>query len=395
MTTRVFITIFIVIATMMVGIGIIAPLMPVYAEEMGATGVWLGIIFAAFATTRMICTPLFGRISDRFGRKWFLLGGLCAFTFLSMGYFFSDTVYELTLMRMVHGMSSALVVPIAFAYIGDITPKSEEGRYMSVINLSTFVGMGIGPYLGGRLSDAYGIRSAFWAMFALGLIASILVLFLLPDLRRRKTGEIFSPPPLREILSNNMVKGLLIIRAGSAVRRAIIMAFLPIFAAYIGLSKTHMGTMISVFVITAAVVQYPSGILADRRNKFVIVMFGELAAICCFAFFPLVHSFPQLLLVGVTAGLAGGCAMPSILALNAEIGREYGMASMMGFVDAAMGFGMLFGSLTSGLVMDAVGIKGVFYYGIIIGLIGLSVFAVVTKEQRRAQDGILNASEIP
>jgi predicted MFS family arabinose efflux permease len=87
--------------------------------------------------------------------------------------------------------------------------------------------------------------------------------------------------------------------------------------------------------------------------------------------------------------------MPSILALNAEIGREYGMASMMGFVDAAMGFGMLFGSLTSGLVMDAVGIKGVFYYGIIIGLIGLSVFAVVTKEQRRAQDGILNASEIP
>jgi MFS family permease len=379
---------------MMVGIGIIAPLMPVYAEQLGANGLWLGIIFAAFATTRMIFTPLFGRISDLFGRKWFLLGGLCAFTVLSLGYFASRTIYELTFMRMVHGMSSALVVPIAFAYIGDLTPQHEEGKYMSVINLSTFVGMGIGPFLGGKLADMYGIRSAFWAMFALGLLSALLVLFLLPDLRQNKTRDFVKPAPFREMFSNDMVKGIITIRAGSAVRHAIIMAFLPIFAAYIGLSKTHMGTMISVFVITAALVQYPAGLLADRYSKPLIMVIGEIAAVGCFAFFPLVTSFPQLLAVGIAAGLAGGIAMPSILAINAEIGRQYGMASMMGLVDASMGFGMLFGSLTCGIVMDAAGVQAIFYYGVIAGLIGVSAFAFFLRRHGRAQKKALALSDV-
>jgi DHA1 family multidrug resistance protein-like MFS transporter len=388
MTTKIFLTVFIVIATMMVGIGIIAPLMPVYAEQLGANGLWLGIIFAAFATTRMVFTPLFGRVSDhaKRGRKWFLLGGLCAFTLLSLGYFLSSSVYELTFMRMLHGMSSALVVPIAFAYIGDITPQHEEGKYMSIINLSTFVGMGIGPYLGGKLADAYGIRSAFWAMFGLGVLSAALVLFLLPDMRRDKTIAALRPPPFREMLSNDLVKGLVAVRAGSAVRR--------VFAAFIGLSKTHMGTIISVFVVTAAIVQYPAGMLADRYNKYGIVFIGEIVAILSFAFFPIVRSFEQLMMVGVVAGLAGGMAMPSMLAINAEIGREYGMASMMGLVDAAMGFGMLFGSLTSGVVMDAAGVEAVFYYGICAGIAGLVAFTFFVRRQRRLQRVMLKAPEI-
>jgi MFS family permease len=285
---------------------------------------------------------------------------------------------------MVHGVSSALVAPIAFAYIGDITPQSEEGKYMSIINLATFVGMGIGPYLGGKLADTYGIRSAFLAMFSLGTLSSLLVLLLLPDLRGKRADHI-KPTPFRKIIANDMVKGLMTIYSGSAVRRAILMAFLPIFASYVGLSKTHMGVMISVFVVTAAVVQYPAGLLADKFRKSTIIMIGELGAIFCFALFPLVKSFGQLLAVGITAGLAGGIAMPSILAMNAEIGLEYGMASMMGLSDASMGFGMLFGALTGGLVMNAVGVRAVFYYGICASLAGVSAFTFFTRRWRRLQ----------
>lgn len=387
--------IFVVIATMMIGIGIIAPLMPVYAQQMGATGTWLGIIFAAFATTRMIFTPVFGRISDRFGRKWFLLGGLSAFTVLSVGYIASTNVYHLTFMRLAHGLSSALVVPIAFAYIGDITPSGEEGKHMSMVNLAIFIGMGIGPFLGGHLADAYGIRSAFWALFGFGVISGILVLGLLPDVRTHRFSRERRPPAFREMVSNDLVKGLLTIRAGGAVRRAIVMAFLPVFADYIGLTKAHMGTMISVFIVTAAVVQYPSGILADRYDRIRIIVIGEILATICFAFFPLVKSFPQLLAVGVVAGMAGGLAMPSILAINTEIGRDYGMASMMGLYDAAMGFGMLFGALTSGVVMDFVGVRAIFYYGVVVGMGGIAAFILFAMRRRRANSSSAGASSEP
>lgn len=373
--------IFIAISTTMLGVGVIAPLMPVYAQQMGASGVWLGLIFASFATTRMIFTPLFGRVSDRFGRKWFLFGGLCAYTVLSFGYITAASVYHLAVLRLAHGLSSALVVPIAFAYIGDLATSGEEGRQMSFANLSIFVGMGVGPYLGGRLADEFGIRSTFWALFILGLAASALVLAFLPDMRPGRRRDEKLPPTFRDMLSNNMVKGLLTIRAGSAVRRAIIMAFLPVFAEYLHLTKTHMGLMISAFIVTAALVQYPSGVLADRFDRIRIVLLGEILATVTFALFPFVTGFPQLLAVGLAAGVAGGLSMPSILAINVQVGRDYGMASMMGLYDAAMGFGMLFGALTSGVVMDVAGVRAIFYYGAVLGLFGIIVFAMFSRRR--------------
>ncbi|MBI4831706.1 MAG: MFS transporter [Candidatus Lindowbacteria bacterium] len=382
MNSRAIVSIFVVIATMMIGIGIIAPLMPLYAQQMGATGMWLGIIFAAFATTRMIFTPIFGRISDRFGRKWFLLTGLLAFTLLSLGYLVSNTVYELTLMRMAHGFSSALVVPIAFAYVGDLTPEKKEGRYMTVINYATFIGMAIGPFMGGRLADAYGIRSAFWALFGFGVLASTMVLLLLPDFGSRRPAEKSPLPGFRRMLSDDLVRGLLTIRAGSAARQAIVMAFLPVFAKYIGLTPTHMGALISVFIVTAAVVLYPSGILADRFDKTRIIIIGETFATICFGIFPFVKTFPQLVAGAIAAGMAGGLSMPSLLAINAEIGRDYGMASMMGLYDAAMGFGMLFATLTAGVVMDLFGVHAVFYYIVFLGLAGIGAFSFLRKQQR-------------
>ncbi|MBI5116408.1 MFS transporter [Candidatus Poribacteria bacterium] len=385
MNRRALSAIFVVIATMMVGIGIIAPLMPVYAQQMGATGMWLGIIFAAFATTRMIFTPMFGRISDRFGRKWFLLAGLLAFTLLSLGYMVSDTVYELTLMRMAHGFSSALVVPIAFAYVGDLTPEKREGRYMAVINYATFVGMAIGPFMGGRLADAYGIHSAFWALFGFGVLASTMVLVLLPDIRSPRSLEENPLPGFRHMLSDNLVRGLLTIRAGSAVRQAIVMAFLPIFAKHIGLTKTHMGALISAFIITAAVVLYPAGVLADRFSRTRLIIVGETCATICFGVFPLARTFPQLLAGAIAAGMAGGLSMPSLLAINAEIGRDYGMASMMGLYDAAMGFGMLFATLTAGALMDLLSVRAVFYYIVILGLTGVAAFVFFTRRPREAR----------
>ena len=66
----------------MLGIGIIAPLLPLYAEHMGATGIWLGIIFGGFAASRAIVMPIVGRLSDRSGRKLFLTVGLLSYAII-------------------------------------------------------------------------------------------------------------------------------------------------------------------------------------------------------------------------------------------------------------------------------------------------------------------------
>jgi predicted MFS family arabinose efflux permease len=79
--------------------------------------------------------------------------------------------------------------------------------------------------------------------------------------------------------------------------------------------------------------------------------------------------------------------MPAVLAINTEVGRDYGMALMMGLCDAAMGFGMLFGALTAGAVMELTGIRAVFYYGVFMGVVAIVAFALLARRHRRDPAG--------
>ena len=122
----------------MLGVGIIAPLLPLYAESMGATGIWLGIIFAGFSISRAILMPIIGRLSDRSGRKLFICTGLFIYAVISLGYIWADTISQLTLVRLVHGAAAGMIMPIAQAYVGDISPEGEEGKWMGFFYTAFF-----------------------------------------------------------------------------------------------------------------------------------------------------------------------------------------------------------------------------------------------------------------
>ncbi len=92
----------------MLGSGIVIPILPLYAESLGASGLWLGVIFAAFPIPRIFTTPVFGRLSDRKGRKPFISIGLFAYGIISFGFIYSDTVLQLVLLRFLQGFAGAL-----------------------------------------------------------------------------------------------------------------------------------------------------------------------------------------------------------------------------------------------------------------------------------------------
>ncbi|MFY1645004.1 MFS transporter, partial [Methanoculleus bourgensis] len=161
---RIYNVLFISVFATMLGLGVVSPLLPIYAENLGATGIWLGIIFSAFALSRSIFMPIIGRISDRQGRKWIILIGMFAYAALSLAYLIAGSVYSLTAVRFAHGIASAMVVPIAMAYIADLSEKGKEGSHMGNFSISMFLGMGVGPLLGGFLNDAFGMPSVFYVM---------------------------------------------------------------------------------------------------------------------------------------------------------------------------------------------------------------------------------------
>jgi len=363
----------------MLGAGIIAPLLPLYADSLGASGIWLGIIFSAFAVSRAIFMPIFGRLSDRNGRKLFICIGLLSYSAISLGYIWADSTLQLTLVRLIHGVASAMIIPIAQAYIGDISPEGEEGKWMGYFNAAFFTGFGFGPLMGGILTERFGMDIAFYAMGGLNLVACLLATILLPESRPIK---IAASPNLsfREMSTSSMVKGLASFRFAFATGRGAFATFLPIFAAtYLGLSPTLVGVLLAVNILLMAMLQVYSGNIADRFNKRTLVVSGNIVNFIYLALIPLAHNFWSLLGLCALGGLGGAISLPAASALTVEEGRKFGMGSTIAIFTMAMSVGMAIGPLISGVIADMADINSVFYFGAAITLIGTSLFIWFTS----------------
>ena len=138
---KIFAVIFFSIFTSVTGVGIVVPLLPVYAHDLGASGLYISLIFGAFSLSRTFLLPYFGRISDRKGRKPFIVTGLLGYTLVSIAFMFSADVNSLIVVRFLQGIASAMIMPVAQAYIGDITPKGREGFYMGLFHVSMFLSL--------------------------------------------------------------------------------------------------------------------------------------------------------------------------------------------------------------------------------------------------------------
>ncbi len=363
----------------MLGAGIISPLLPLYAENLGATGIWLGIIFSSFSISRTIFMPIIGKLSDRRGRKLLLCTGLLIYSVISLGYIWASTISQLTLVRLIQGAAAGMIIPIAQAYIGDICPEGEEGTWMGYFNGAFFTGFGFGPLLGGVLTDHLGMIVAFSTMGGLNLLAFLIAALFLPEIKHRKMAA--SPhASFREMSTAGMIKGLFSFRLAFSLGRGTFATFLPIFAGiYIGLPPTLIGILLTANILTMSLFQIYSGNIADRLNRRALVVVGSLTNLTYLALIPLGGNFWQLLAICALGGLGGAISMPAASALIVEEGRKFGMGSTIAVFAMAMSIGMAIGPIVAGVIADFINIDSVFYFGAAIGLIGTTLFIWFTK----------------
>ncbi len=361
------------------GIGIIAPIFPLFAESLGATGIWLGAIFAGFAVSRAIFTPIFGRLSDRNGRKQFITIGLLAYAIISLGFIWASSVYQLILIRLLHGAAGGMIIPIALAYVGDISPQGEEGKWMGYSNAAFFMGFGLGPLLGGVLTDHFSMTVAFSTMSGLNLLAFLIALLFLPEISRKQMAVIPNPS-FKRMGASGMVKGLVSFRLGRALGVGAFIPFLPIFAArYMGLSLTLIGIVLATNTALTSLFQPYFGKIADRFNRRSLVVMGSLIYSLFLAAIPFVHNFGQLLGLSALGGLGGAISMPAASALTVEEGKKFGMGSTMAIFAMTFSVGMAIGPLAGGAIADLTSINLVFYFGAVMGLIGTILFVRFSK----------------
>ena len=166
----------------MVGFGIVIPVLPLYAEgsRIGASPAQLAWIVGIYSLLQLICAPLFGKWSDRIGRKPVLVVSIIgtAIGFVVLGA--ANTVGMLLLGRIIDGASGGNI-STAMACIADVTTKENRSRNMGLVGAAFGLGFMIGPAIGGILSKHFGLATPFYFAAGLALLNALLVWLRLPE----------------------------------------------------------------------------------------------------------------------------------------------------------------------------------------------------------------------
>ncbi|MDD5759489.1 MAG: MFS transporter [Desulfobulbaceae bacterium] len=364
----------------LLGIGIIVPIMPIIATTLGANGLTLGLIIAAFSISRTLLLPVVGNLSDRFGRKGFLICGLLIYSLVGLVFPQAQSISNIIAIRIFHGVGSAMIVPIAMAYVSDMSPIGQEGRYMGMLNVAIFSGIGCGPLLGGFFTDHWGVPAAFYAMSALSLLALLLVLLQMPgmEVKENRPQALGLFHSLRHMVKSRRTQGILLARMATMFIMVPTMAFLPLLMVkWFNSNGTQIGVVIACRTLANAICQTPFGRIAERRNKAWMLIIGSTVISTVMCLVPLAINYWLLLALFITLGIGEAIIWPTLGALAAEEGRHYGQGTMMGVFNMAMSAGILTGSVSAGLCTDLLGLRWSFF------LIGIVVFGTTMFAARR------------
>ncbi|MDE4908638.1 MFS transporter [Methanogenium marinum] len=406
--TRIIVVISLSVFISLIGIGMVVPILSVYADTLGASSFWIGVIFAAFAFSRTICMPLFGRMSDRYEKKHMMAVGLFFYAIISLGYIIAPTVFLLTIVRFVHGIASAMIAPVAMAYLGGIAGKGEEARIMSRFQASMLFGFGAGPLMGGVIYDLYGFSASFYALMAFSALACLIVVLFLPEERmilpcNAAVGEYpVTPGPekggngalekggvLRSLLANPLYCGIMLISFVSEFGMIGILVFIPLFVPLLGISPAGAGLIISLNVFVAGTLQMVFGRIGDRHNRWQLIIPGALIFALSLSLFPACTTLTGFLLVSIFNAMGALFFYPAVSATMVEAGRTYGMGTTMGIYNSVRGISGIIAPLAGGLIADAFGLEAVFFLvGGFIAVGACVFFLLVAPSAYRHRTGI-------
>ena len=383
---KIFAVLFFSVFATVTGVGVVVPLLPVYAHDLGASGFYIALIFGAFSLSRIIFLPYFGRLSDKKGRKPLIICGLLAYALISIAFIYSKDVSTLIGIRFFHGVASAMLMPVIQAYVGDITPKGREGLTMGLHNMFMLFGLSLGPLLGGFIKDQFDLRASFLCMGAMAFLGFVLCLLQLPPRTSERIARTHKDPvPWRGLLFDRIIMGLFIFRFAYIACIGIIWGFVPVYADLkFSLSSSSIGVLIMMGVLVSGALNVPMGVLADRINKKMMVTTGGLIVSYAILSFTWANSFGDMMLAAGLFGIGGGICMPALMAMAALRGNRRGaMGSVMALLTVAHSLGMLTGALLGGIMMDLLQLRLAFPAGAFVMIICTGLFLLGTYRRTK------------
>lgn len=387
MLSRPFVILYLCVFVATMGISMVSPLLPVYARDLGASGVWLGLTFSSFAIVQAIAGPAIGRISDRFPRKPFIIAGLVIYLISALGYLTAGNFYQVIGFRAFSGFGTSAIFSVARAYVGDMTPPGREGRWLGTFQTADILGFGTGPVLAGLVRQFIGFDAVFVCMAGMMAMSAIIVIVFLPN-RAPKTAaqrviDRAAEVAFRKAITNRLVAALTLFAALTSLAFGATFSFLALrLEEDLGATPALIGLAFTAQDLAGGLFQPISGNLADRWSRRGMVTIGLAATAGLMMLLGVVESFWVVMAVLMVMGAVNTVSFSAGSAIQVVAGRRVGMGTMLGLMASGNGIGIVTGSLVGGLMKDLYGTPAAFYFGAAALAAGAAVFLVMTRGLR-------------
>lgn len=391
MFPRPFFVLYVAVFVGTLGISMVSPLLPVYAEDLGATGIWIGLTFSAFAITQVTFGPFTGRLSDRYGRKPFIVAGLVIYMFAALGYMTADSFWQVMAFRALSGVGTGLIFSVARAYVGDMVPRGHEGRWFGLFSTADIVGFGSGPVIAGLLRATFGFNSVFIAMASLMALSAIIVFTLLPKTPPRpkrparggvegEEEEAVASSPVFQALRDRLVLAVTLNQAFVSLSFGSVLSFLAVrLEDDLGAGPALVGIAFGMQNLANGISQPFMGRIIDTYDRRWTLSIGVLVSASLLFCLGLATTIPMVLILLLAMGGGQAIAWTSAAALQVVAGRRVGMGTVLGLGSSGSAAGILFGSAVGGLLVDIFSLSAAFYFGAIVMACGVPVFLFLTR----------------
>ena len=370
----------------LVGFGIVLPLLPFYAQTFGATALLVGLLSTSFSLMQFLFAPLWGRLSDRVGRRPIILLGLLGSSVSYLVFGLANSLLVLFLSRILAGIAGANI-STAQAYIADSTPPEGRAKGMGLIGAAYGLGFIFGPAIGGTLSQfGYGVP-AFFAS-GLALCNCLAAYFLLPESLNSQSQTFTSR---RGLSLAGICGGLRHPELGIFLGCFFISTFAfanleSTFALMtqrkFGLDARHNGYLFAYIGVLITIMQ---GVLIGRLVKKFgerkLVVIGLFSMIFGLGLLPFSPSLRYLLLVLVFLTFGSGVTNPSITSLISQITGAEDQGGILGVTQSLASLARILGPAWGGFTFDRFGFQYPYITGGIFMALAFGISLVAVRRR--------------
>ena len=335
----------------LIGFGIVIPVLPFYAMEYGASATTVGMLLMVFAAAQFVCAPLWGRLSDRIGRRPVLLFTVAG-TALSLAMLgFADSLALLFAARILGGVFAANI-SVASAYITDVTAEADRTVWMGRLGACFGIGFVIGPAIGGGLSPlGYAVPMLFAA--GIGAINWGVALFALSEPPRHEVhsgesqsrGEVLRDPLIRRLCLANLVFSLAVTQLET------VFAFL-MFDRF-GYDAAEVAfILVAMAVVMGGIQGGGMRALSGRFSEPKLLAVGSCLLAVAFVFVPLAPSVAWLMVPLFVSAVGRAIAQPSLISLVSLQATTQNRGSVMGAFQSAASLARVLGPAAAGVLYD-------------------------------------------